>query len=189
MAATEAWRALVRQRAGEAEDHCQRANVLLVDSVRVLDRPMRAADGDDARAQAMLAEDLLVEASTNLALVVSLAMVANRVALSGAAPNPAAPLNSFHDIGGVDEAERNLRAALEQLRDARVRAYHAWVSVQQGRGHLQAAYQLLDHERLPGVDGFLDNERVAARGDLDVARRLAYRSATLAGGIQSRFVT
>jgi hypothetical protein len=169
-----------RNRAWEAADHCRYAYLLISAAGNALCLPMGAADGDSGRTQAMVAEDLLVDASTKLVVAVSVMMAAEHVGLRGVAPNPAAPLRSFRDIGGATESERNLRDALELFRDARVGAENAWLVVQRGRCHLWAAYQLLDHERLPGVDGFLDNERVAAQGDLHSALQLAEGSVHLA---------
>ncbi|KAK3123416.1 hypothetical protein QOZ80_8AG0630470 [Eleusine coracana subsp. coracana] len=137
---------------------------------------MRAAYGDNGRAQAMAAEDLLVDAASNLAVAASLLMATEHVGLRGSAPSPVAPLHSFSDIAGVDEPELNLRDALELLRDARVHADHAWASVQRGRGHLWAAYQLLDHHQLPGVYGLLNNESDAARDDVSTALHRASES-------------
>jgi hypothetical protein len=71
MAAAEAWRMSVRIRAWEAADHCRYAYLLIGAASDKLCRPMRTADGDGGRTQAMVVEDLLVDASTKLVVAVS----------------------------------------------------------------------------------------------------------------------
>jgi hypothetical protein len=66
------WRRMsVRIRVWEAADHCRYAYLLIGAASDKLCRPMRTADGDGGRTQAMVVEDLLVDASTKLVVAVS----------------------------------------------------------------------------------------------------------------------
>ncbi|TVU42201.1 hypothetical protein EJB05_08594, partial [Eragrostis curvula] len=180
MAAAEERRARVRDRASEAADLCRRATGQLAVAAGRLAQPMRAADAPGDRVRGLAAEDLLVDASSNLAVAASLMAAAELVALRGAAATLQVPLRSIEEINL--HAEPNLALALGELRTARTRAGRACLAVERCRGHLWTAYQLLDFERLPGisVDDFLDAERAAAHHELDAARALTEECATLA---------
>ncbi|CAO2185744.1 unnamed protein product, partial [Urochloa humidicola] len=87
-------------------------------------------------------------------------------ALASAAAT-ADPLRSVADAHGSE------RSAVGMLWEARVYADGAYDTVGWSCDRLLAAYNLLDHPGLPGVDGLLDAERAAAHGYLVVAENLA----------------
>ncbi|CAO2161093.1 unnamed protein product [Urochloa humidicola] len=97
--------------------------------------------------------------------------------LRAAAADPAAPLRSVADIPDAHGSERS---AVGMLREAKVYAEGAYDTVGWSLDRLLAAYNLLDHPGLPGVDGLLDAERAAAHGYLVVAENLAGVSAAYA---------
>ncbi|TVU42254.1 hypothetical protein EJB05_08648, partial [Eragrostis curvula] len=178
MAAAEEWRARVWDRASEAAGRCGHARGLLAVAVGRLAQPMRAAHAPVDRVRALVTEDLLVDAYGSLAVAASLMAAAKLVALRGAAATPEEPLRSIEEINML--AEPNLRVALARLRTATTRAGRACLAVERGRGHLWTAYLLLDFDRLPGVDVFLEAERAAAHHEINTARALAEECATLA---------
>ncbi|TVU42255.1 hypothetical protein EJB05_08649, partial [Eragrostis curvula] len=177
MAAAEEWRVRVWDRASEAAGRCGHARGLLAAAVGRLAQPMRAADAPVHRVRALVTDDQLVDASSSLAVAASLMAAAKLIALRGVAVNPVDPLLRLEQISMQDEPD--LRLALVRLRGATTRAGNACLAVERGRGHLWTAYQLLDFERLPAVDAFLDAERAAAHHEFDDARALAEECAAL----------
>ncbi|TVU42267.1 hypothetical protein EJB05_08661, partial [Eragrostis curvula] len=176
MAAAEEWRARIRDRALEAADRFGLANLRLVFAAGHLTPPMHAAGA--LRIGAAVTENLLEDATSNLAAAASLMAAAKLVALRGAAATPTEPLRSIEEI--TLDAEPDLRVALGRLRIATTRAGDAFLAVERGRSHMWMAYQLLDFEHLPGVDGFLEAERAAALHELGAAQALAVECNTLA---------
>ncbi|XP_062196661.1 uncharacterized protein LOC133899650 [Phragmites australis] len=181
--ALEAWRVLVRDRVVEAANRCGRASGLLTDTLGDLASPMHTADAWGGRFRSQLVDEVLTDASRELAIAASVMAAAELIALRGGAATPTAPLHSIDD---VRDDEPDLRFALAQLQIARVRAEDACDSVELCRGHLWTALQLLDHPSLPAVDDILEVKRGAAHGNLDAARRLAEGSTSLARTAHAR---
>ncbi|KAL6848176.1 hypothetical protein ACP4OV_022304 [Aristida adscensionis] len=149
-----------------------RGRRLLATAAALLALPAHAAG-----ARLRLARGTLWEASVELARAASAATAAELLALRGGAgnttPPPPPPAVSIRDVPNGCLLVRRL--ALSLLRSARGCADDACDSVQVQRfyGHLRTAANLLDGSRLLGVEGFLDAERAAARGELKAAKDLA----------------
>ncbi|CAO2199046.1 unnamed protein product [Urochloa humidicola] len=170
MAAAAPWTARVRERATAAEERSECAHGLLRKAAPVLAWPVRIDDAPRWRARANLVVVALTEACRALASAAAAAAAAETLALRAAAADPAAPLRSVADIPDAHGSERS---AVGMLREAKVYAEGAYDTVGWSLDRLLAAYNLLEHPGLPGVDGLLDVERTAAHGYLVVAENLA----------------
>ncbi|KAL6626789.1 hypothetical protein ACP70R_030515 [Stipagrostis hirtigluma subsp. patula] len=172
------WTMLVLERMVEVIDRCGRGRQGLTTAFALLALPTHVADAPEVRARLELVRGMLRDdASVEIALAASAVTAAELVALRGAADNPANPLPSIYDI---PVGFLFVRLALDLVQVARLRAYEACDAVQRCCGHLTTAVNLLDHPDLPGVDGLIDAERVAAHGDLDAAKDLTLISTVLA---------
>nr|TKW13531.1 hypothetical protein SEVIR_5G107800v2 [Setaria viridis] len=173
------WTVLVRERAIEAKHLCNHARTLLRGAAEHLALPMHVADAQGGRARAELVGVELFNANHGLSSAVGMMAAADLLAPRGAAadPNPTVPLPSDVDIPDAHESELS---ALGMLREARVYAEAAHGAVEWCFDRLLTAYDLLDQPGLPGVDGFVADERDAARDGLVDAEHLAAVSAAYA---------
>ncbi|KAL6627406.1 hypothetical protein ACP70R_031132 [Stipagrostis hirtigluma subsp. patula] len=170
------WRTRVLDLVIVAEDRCVDARTRLGDYEDRIIPPMHVADAQAVRGWAQRLRYVLEGVSVDLAYAMSAMVAAELVVLRGAADNPTAPLPFFQ---AVPDADHFLRRALEELRVALGSAARAYRSVELCIGHLFTALELLYHPGLPGVDGFLDAERVAVRDGIFVAVNNAAECAAL----------
>uniref|UniRef100_A0A0E0JE92 Uncharacterized protein n=1 Tax=Oryza punctata TaxID=4537 RepID=A0A0E0JE92_ORYPU len=165
--AEEAWRERFRQRVVEAGDLIRAALQLLTEARGHLEAQMLVGDAAAVRARIQLAQGVLGSASCKLALATSLVIGAKLLALRGGSYNPLMPYDEINHLGDEYVAEMN---AWARLREAGRAAEEACASIDRCNGHLETTSLLLDHGDLPGVNGFIEKERLdATTGDLEAA--------------------
>uniref|UniRef100_A0A0E0JE91 Uncharacterized protein n=1 Tax=Oryza punctata TaxID=4537 RepID=A0A0E0JE91_ORYPU len=165
----DAWRERFRDRVVEAAQCWERLCVSLSTALTHVTSPMLATDEEEAaaaRTRIQLAMGELGDASRDLASAMSLMKVAELLALHGGSVNPSTRLGGIGLLGDQYLAERN---AGTKLREAGKEAREAYVSVDWCRSNLDAILLLLDHPRLPGVDGMIEEELFVADDNLQGA--------------------
>uniref|UniRef100_A0A0E0JE94 Uncharacterized protein n=1 Tax=Oryza punctata TaxID=4537 RepID=A0A0E0JE94_ORYPU len=157
--AAEAWRARFRGRVAEAASRMERVRVSLAAAQGHLAAPLLVDNAVAARDRIELALGALGEASSDLAFAMSVMKGAELLVLSD--------VIRIEQLGDQDFPEYN---AGVKLHDAVENAEEAVAMVDGCRSHLDAALLLLDHPRLPGVDGLIEEERAAADVNLEAAK-------------------
>ncbi|KAF0920768.1 hypothetical protein E2562_036851 [Oryza meyeriana var. granulata] len=144
--------------------------------------PMLVGDAAAARARIQPALVMLGDASSDLSFAMSLMKGAELLALRGGSFDPLLP---FHEIGQLGDEYLAEMDAGAKLRHAGEAAQEACASVDRCCGHLHAVLLLLGHTGLPDVDGVIEEERVAAVGELKAAKgRLKLGAGMVAGARQ-----
>ncbi|CAO2187677.1 unnamed protein product [Urochloa humidicola] len=184
MAEEQEWKALARQQAVEAPDHCERAGNLLAGARPALAPQALMANPQACRTWARGAEGMVADASGELAAAARDARAARLLVLAlhddGAAraPGEAAPPLSADNV-----PSELVRTALAHLEDAGVRAGRACGHATVCRGNLLGAVRLLDRPRpLPDghvVDGLANAMLESALDNLDSAKKLAQETVQL----------
>lgn len=170
----------VQRRALEVEVRCVRARGVLAGGAAYLAPPLLVAEAQAARARIEAVLAIATSASDDINRASNAATAARLLALRRASEDPRTPLRFIQQIPG---GHRNARArlTLRLLQSARARAMDACDSVGRCRGHLQTALNLLDNTSLlPGVDGFLEVQRLSATNNLEDALASSVASAALA---------
>ncbi|CAM0949377.1 unnamed protein product [Alopecurus aequalis] len=124
-----------------------------------LAEPVRAPATDAMRARIRRAEQALEDASRDLTAAVTLLGSAEELARRGGAFAPWDPLPSVRRLRDTSAAQRG---ASRKLREAKTFAIEAYHGVEKCCVSLLGVHLLLDHPLLPGVDEYLDAERLNA---------------------------
>jgi hypothetical protein len=157
MEASEAWKALFRDRIAEAHGHLNTIVWKIGNARGSLAGPVRAPATEATLARIELARRSLDDASSDIAAASVLMASAEELALRGGALAPWDPLPS---VGHLPHhtADKQRRAS-RRLQEARLYAVTVYLAVEQCCVHVLGLRLLLDRPLLPGVDDLLDAER------------------------------
>jgi hypothetical protein len=160
MEASEAWKALFRDRIAEAHGHLNTIVWKIGNARGSLAGPVRAPATEATLARIELARRSLDDASSDIAAASVLMASAEELALRGGALAPWDPLPS---VGHLPHhtADKQRRAS-RRLQEARLYAVTVYLAVEQCCVHVLGLRLLLDRPLLPGVDDLLDAERCNA---------------------------
>uniref|UniRef100_A0ACD5XHA7 Uncharacterized protein n=1 Tax=Avena sativa TaxID=4498 RepID=A0ACD5XHA7_AVESA len=150
------WKVLFRERMRDVHAPLSMIVWNIGNARGALSEPVRAPATDAMRARMQRAERALEDACRDLGAAAYLLGSAEELALRGGAYAPWYPLPSVRRLRDTAAAQRS---ASRKLREARLFAVEAYHCVEQCCVCLMGVRLLLDHPLLPGVDGFLDEER------------------------------
>ena len=164
VAGAEAWKTRFRERVLDAYGRLTMIVWKLGNARGSLAAPVRAPATNATRARIRCAEQALEDASRDHYAAATLLGGAEVLALRGGAFAPWDPLPSVRRLLDTSAAQRE---ASRKLREARMIAIEAGGGVEKCCVFLLGLRLLLDHPLLPGVDEFLDAERLNAFNDLE----------------------
>jgi hypothetical protein len=167
MAAERPWKAHVLGGVVSAGNLCVSGrDKLIYASGRCDEAPMSVADVQGVRRRIKHLRDFLADAAADLIRATGDMVAAEMISLQATAADPMVPLARVQDI---PDGDRDVRQALNSLRQARASSERAYTFAQQCRSRLLTASLLLGFPNLPDADDFIAVEQANAASSCEAA--------------------